>query len=139
MFRRTISFFAPMTHIASTRAASTLEALQREHFVKTFPFASLEPAQKQRLLHDAIRQQDYKLAEMFVDQNTIFSKDEYGDTPVVMALNDKAWYFLECAKKHVVIKSPEVNFVLRVIRSEADHDAQDKMLGCAKDFFEIEQ
>ena len=139
MFRRTISFFTSKVHAASTAKADVLEVLKTAHFINTFNPHTLTLEQQKQLLHAAIRRQEYDVAKMFLSRETIFSKDEYGDTPVVMALSDKAWDFLECAKGHVVSKSLETGPVFSIIFSEPETDEQEKMLGCAKDFFEIER
>jgi len=138
MFRTKI-FRAPVANIANKAKADALDALKTAHFISTFNPSILSLEQQKQLLHAAIRRQEYDVAKMFLNRETVFSKDEYGDSPVVMALNNKAWDFLECARGYVETKSPEVDFVFRIVRSEADPVVQEMILGYAKDFFDIDQ
>jgi hypothetical protein len=110
----------------------------RGHFLNTGNIDNISPLEKQQLLHEAIRDGDYKLAAKFLDVSNVFSKDEYGDIAVVMALHDKNWEFLDAAKKYVTQKSADTDPVLGVISAETSAEMQSKMLGYAEEFFEIQ-
>ena len=80
---------------------------------------------------------DYELAKKFLDQYNVFAKDNYGDTPITIALENKAWDFLDYAKQFVTNKSTDTDQILGLIAQEVNSDTQTEMLGHAKEFFEI--
>lgn len=129
-------------HIVHTPNNNTqhqvLYDFMRKHFLDRGEASTLSTEEKKRLLHEAIREDDYELAIKFLDRTNLFSKDEYGDTPVLIALADKRWEFLNVAKNFVDHKSQETDAVMGIIAEEGSADTQTEMLGYAKQFFDIE-
>jgi hypothetical protein len=141
MFRNLPKLFASkiQVHVPhnSPHQHQVLYDLMRNHFLETFKPHSINPEKKQVLLHEAIMDGDYDLAKKFLDRSNIFAKDNYGDTPITIALENKAWGFLDYAKQFVTNKSTDTGQVLGIIAQEINADTQTEMLGHAKEFFEI--
>ena len=145
MLRMVSKLLAPAVHTApevivsrSVPHSELLFQTMKDHFISTFNISKISPQQKQQLLHEAIRDNDYALAVKFLDNSNIFSRDEYGDSVIIMALQAKSWKFLDFAKEYVTQKSSDTDAVLGVIAEEPNADTQSEMLGYAKVFFEID-
>lgn len=86
-------------------------------------------------LHKALAINNFELASKYLTLDNLHSQNEYGDTPITLAIAEQQWKFLSIAKQYATtkVKCPETLY--SIVNSEHDEQLQCEMIGQAEHFY----